>query len=621
MDRFPDCGSKTPGAAKRFASDQGGNFAIMAAVLFVPVLMSIAAAADISFFYRDRTAVQAAADAAALAAAKQFSNDQNPARLQAYADNVFSANTAGIKRTSSKLVYEGTEWTAQGTRELKLSVCSSYDPFFLSALNISFEGLKGSSCSKTQSVVAVGSTTVEVAFVLDTSGSMNDSPAKGGGSKISTLKTQAAKAIETIFTSGSSGGITDPVRVGVVPFSGGVNVGPEYLNSWWMDPKGLSPIHHENLDWKTYSPADPYGNDQAKPSPLGVGYVSKHLHGTFLTRQFIYQSLGRNPNWAYRGCVESRPADYAVKDTPPSELDPSTLYVPYFAPDEPDTFYNPGWTNNYLRDSNGPGYEERLEGVNKYFGSLRQADALANNNRNSPSFMCDSKPLTPLTTDKSKALNAVSSLAASGATNVPQGVEWGWKVLSRNEPFTEGRAAGEENNIKAMIVMTDGQNTYYNSYSDAISTFGAYGYTGYEEPRQNVARLFDYKPGVSTATTDANYTAALNGRLSAICENAKADGRIRLKDGSGAQLSDERGPVSRDGILIYTIAFDIPAQYQTMVNGILQGCASYKLNDMRNTKLPYKDKTKYFYSAANARELEGAFNDIVASLTNLRIAR
>ena len=623
----------------RFRGDQGGNFAIMAAVLLFPVLACIAAAADISLFYSDRTAVQSAADAAALAAAKQFSTDPDKGRLQTLADNVFTANTAGLAHTTGTLTYEGTDWTPSGTRELKISVCSSYDPFFLSALNISFTGLKGAECAKTRSVVAVGSTTVEVAFVLDTSGSMNDSPAKGGPAKIATLRTQATKAIETIFGSGSSTGPEDPVRVGIVPFSGGVNVGAGHLNDWWMDPKGLSPIHHENLDWETSYriPDKVFGVssvDLALPSPYGAGWVSKHHPDTFLTRQYIYKAI--SPRWAYRGCVESRPARYALTDEPPSELNFASLYVPYFAPDEPRSSAAQGWGNNYLQDfaadntdkarrrGETGGYSDyrlSLTDVRKYLIDPKADEALSNNYRNSPSFMCDSAELTPLTNNKSEALAAVGKLVATGATNVPQGVEWGWKVLSKNEPFSEGRAAGDENNIKAMIVMTDGQNTYYNSSSPAISTFGAYGYTGYDEPGQTVPRLFDYKSGVSTARTDANYTAALNGRLAAICENAKNDGRIKLKDGSGHQLSDEKGPVARDGVLIYTIAFDIPAQYQTMVNGLLKGCASYKIGDLRKTALPYKDKEKYFYSASNAKDLENAFSDIMASLTNLRIAR
>ncbi|WP_162141941.1 pilus assembly protein [Aureimonas ureilytica] len=611
MDRSSHSSKSALGAARRFRADRGGNFAIVTAVVFVPLLMSIAAVADISLFYRDRTAVQSAADAAALAAAKQFALTPDAAELQRYAQSVFSANTQGLTRTTSVLKYEGTEWTPGGTRELRISACSSYDPFFLSALRISFPGLKGSDCSQMQSVVAVGSTTVEVAFVLDTSGSMGDSPAAGGEAKIATLRTQATKAINTIFGSGGPSGSEDPVRVGIVPFSGGVNVGPEHLNDWWMDPKGLSPIHHENLSWG------------------GSDLLPGMAPGVIRTRQLIYASLGsKNADWAYRGCVESRPAKHALLDTPPTELDPTTLYVPFFAPDEPDD--SPySFRNSYVRDGVGglwsnPSYEEKTRKVGKYFLNVQSHGRLGANYINSPSFMCDSPSLTPLTKDKSKALGAVRNLTASGATNVPQGVEWGWKVLSKNEPFTEGRAAGEENNIKAMIVMTDGQNTYYNSYSPAVSAFGAYGYTGYDEPGRpspGVPRLFDYKAGVSTATTDANYTAALNGRLAAICENAKGDGRIKLKDGSGAQLKDERGPVSRDGILIYTIAFDIPLQYRTMVNGLLQGCASYKLNDLRNTSLPYRDKGKYFYSASNAKDLETAFSDIMASLTNLRIAR
>lgn len=608
-------------SVRRFAGDRRGNFAILTALTIVPVLFSIGAAVDMGLFYRNQKQVQSALDAAALAAAKQFPLDSDPTRLGAYARAYFEANTASLYRTHADMSYDGTDWTAQGTRELKISACSTYTPVFLPLMNIKFSGVAGSTCASSQSVVVVGSTTVEVAMVLDTSGSMNDAPSAGGAAKISTLRSVATTAVNSLFGSGNSVGV-DPVQVAIVPFSGGVNVGPQYLDAWWMDPKGQSSIHHENFDWTTYKTA--LGIPLAAPSTLYPGaYQSTILPFPFLTRQYIYKALAASgtsdaKNWAYKGCVESRPAPNGITDIAPSASDPETMFVPYFAPDESDDL-NTTWTNSYLADAVTGGAVARMRGMNKYFSTSRDM-SMGSNYHFSPSWLCDSASLLPLSTSKSDVLAKIGALTATGSTNVAQGVEWGWHVLSKNEPFTTGRASGNEKNIKAMIVMTDGEHTYYNDTSNTtaanpnLSAFGAYGFSASD-------RIFDYKAGVSTAKTASNYTTAMDGRLAAICENAKNDGRITLTTANGTPLVDEKGQVKRDGIVVYTIAFDIPASSQARVNALLKGCASYKISELRNTTKRYADKTRYFYSASNAAELSSAFTDIMASLSDLRIAR
>ena len=51
-------------------------------------------------------------------------------------------------------------------------------------------------------------------------------------------------------------------------------------------------------------------------------------------------------------------------------------------------------------------------------------------------------------------------MAPTGNTNVPEGMAWGWRTVSSNEPFTEGRPNSEKGNDKVVIVLTDGANTY-----------------------------------------------------------------------------------------------------------------------------------------------------------------
>jgi Flp pilus assembly protein TadG len=81
--------------------------------------------------------------------------------------------------------------------------------------------------------------------------------------------------------------------------------------------------------------------------------------------------------------------------------------------------------------------------------------------------MCPS-PIQPLTASRTELANAIDGMTAEGATYVPAGLMWGWRVLSTQPPFTESagdRVDGEGNKInKVLILMTDGENTASPSY-------------------------------------------------------------------------------------------------------------------------------------------------------------
>jgi len=70
--------------------------------------------------------------------------------------------------------------------------------------------------------------------------------------------------------------------------------------------------------------------------------------------------------------------------------------------------------------------------------------------------------ITPLTTDEQTLDNAINRMVPTGMTYIPAGVSWGMRVLSAQEPFSGGATEeeAEENNItKAIVLMTDGENT------------------------------------------------------------------------------------------------------------------------------------------------------------------
>ena len=71
-------------------------------------------------------------------------------------------------------------------------------------------------------------------------------------------------------------------------------------------------------------------------------------------------------------------------------------------------------------------------------------------------------PLTSAIAEKAKIEKAIDGLQPAGWTYIPAGLMWGWRVLSPDEPFTEGAddvTVKSENVRKIIILMTDGANT------------------------------------------------------------------------------------------------------------------------------------------------------------------
>jgi hypothetical protein len=57
-------------------------------------------------------------------------------------------------------------------------------------------------------------------------------------------------------------------------------------------------------------------------------------------------------------------------------------------------------------------------------------------------------------------LETIRNMRADGYTHVAEGVGWGLRVLSPGEPFTEGVSYDNQDITKAMVLLTDGENTF-----------------------------------------------------------------------------------------------------------------------------------------------------------------
>jgi Flp pilus assembly protein TadG len=518
--------------AGAFQNDERGVVAVLFAITFAGLFLMAAVAIDYGRTGGELVRVQNAVDSAALAASHRLGlPDQDttgPEKAAAY----FKANMAKHPNVgvldSIKLDAASGQVDAKAKGTLLTSL--------LKAAGIHELGFKANSTVKR------GKGTVEVALVVDNSGSM-------AGTYIADLRTAAENLVNVLFT-GFEG--TEKVKVGVVPFAASVNVGPANINAAWMDTKGLSPVHFENFD-------------QPK------------------TRFELLSEMGAS--WG--GCVEVRPAPHDVTDSTPSEKTPASLFVPMFNPDEPDGANDGGnsYGNSYLPDYGGscpapppeclahkasgacktwsqpPVLEPAVaqKRVCKYLGATVSSGQ-------GPNYMCDSLPILPLTSDKSTIVSLVKTLQAKGGTNILEGVMWGWRVLSPEPPFTEGKPYDDPENDKFLIVMTDGENWHQARSNHNKSSYHSFGYAA--------------NGRLGTTYTNTALVAQMNTKTLAACQNAKAA-----------------------GIKVYTIAFRLEAASPTRT--MLANCASGPTET---------------YVASDGQALIHAFESIGREIARLRVA-
>jgi Flp pilus assembly protein TadG len=254
-------------------------------------------------------------------------------------------------------------------------------------------------------------------------------------------------------------------------------------------------------------------------------------------------------NWgttSWKGCVESRSNGTLSPQYDTTDDTPSTrLFPKYYAPDNNST-------NNWI--SSG-----------KYSYSSTKG----------PNYYCPSE-VTPMTANKATILSGINAMDAIGATHVNIGLAWGWRMLS---PKWRGLWGGEMNTSnlpldynsplmnKAIILMTDGDNTIYENF-----------YTAYNYP--NSGQLGANACVGSNCTNGEN---VLNTRTTTICNSIKAN---------------------NSNVIIYTIA--LGTSIGTTAKNILKNCAS---------------KPEYYFNSPTTNDLATTFNKIGDSLANLRISK
>jgi len=490
------------GLVSRFGKDRSGAIAIMFGIAVIPILIGAGVAVDYSRALTVKNRLSQAIDAAALAVGASKETDEDV--LKQMAKDYFAANYSPYEL--------GTPGALQITfADKKITIAATAE------LPTTLMNLVGITKMDVGSNVEVSKELrrLEVVMVLDNTGSM------GSGGKIDALKSAATDLVNILAAEQPD---QDKLKFGLVPFSAAVKVGTAYQNSGWID----------------------------------VGKQNS-LHGIqFENTDNVFDVYNKLSNRSWSGCVEARPSPLDVSDTPPVAGD--TLWVPYFAPDEPNGSGIWGYSNSYLSDNtSNSNLDYRQKKSNKY-----DAQSVSSSSKG-PQYNCVTAPIAPLSGDTTEVLNAIQAMDANGYTLIPLGLAWGWRVISPEEPFTEGVAYTEKDTDKAIILLTDGLNNIGAQGNHNKSRYNGYGFVA---------------QGRLGTTSSSQAQNALDTRTSTLCTNIKAT-----------------------GVIVYTITFQLD---DDDTETLFRNCAT--------------DPSKYYNSPSNA-ELQTAFKAIAKDLGKLRLSK
>jgi Flp pilus assembly protein TadG len=534
--------------------------ALLSGLTAIPLLLAAGVAVDMARASREHIAFQNAVDAAALAlAASDLSNldglttGEMPARmtqLNDMAKKYINANYIPKFYTDTQIqvnVAVATDGTV---------TVDGYHDFPTTIMRIG--GINEMDIAAAASVKKSAglAENIEVILVMDTTGSMSLN------GKMDDAKMAAKLLLQEVLGAKT----TDPhLKFALVPFSGSVNLGPSYPTAGVIDTTGVATVSKLNFSSTSWYNYMAWGKLKYK------------------------NALNQTVPMAWNGCVEARLGTYATDDTAPTTATPNTLFTPYFAPDEPETsssypnrYIDTSGTPNELTGLSGsPSDSQREKNYKKYDGRLLTNLAVS---ADGPWYNCAASAIVPLTPSRATIEAGIDAMEPRGNTVLPEGLAWGWRVLSPTVPFTEGAAYSDKKWRKVVVFMTDGEN----DVSAGNNTLNGSAYTSYGYVTTTLTKN---RFGTTSA---AAAEPALDTKLLTVCTGIKSKAEMRPSAKDVTKLLPS--------IELYSIAFQAP----TGAEALLKSCAT--------------SPDHYYVNAANGSELKEAFKAIGQRLKTMYLA-
>jgi len=541
---------------KRLLGARDGGVALVFALAMPPITLLGVCGLDIYRAQSVRQSLQDALDAATLAAARSGEMTDAGVRrvgLQALRANMAQFPDVVVDQTASRTNFD---LNADGSVESYAS--ADVDTLAAGAF-------LGDRLDVTASALVHRSTgRVEIALVIDNTGSMSS---RG---KLRAAQDAANDLVDRLEDASDRSTTTDPVRVSLVPFSMTVRVHGGFSSQ--ANRTGAS-----TMNWLSQSP-----NHTGSTGSTG-------LFSTGANRFALLDNM--RIGWG--GCIESRPYPYDVQDTAPSSGNQATMFVPYFSPDTPDedTFPNDNRWESYARENdyidestsvlNGlvsnllgsisnpvrlESWSRLLRDSSKYTASRVRSGIGVNRG---PNQGCGLRPLVRLTDDFDEIRAGIDGMVATGNTNVPMGLMWGWHTVSPQAPFADGADYADGRVRKVVILLTDGDNVNSTESNPDNSSYSG------------VGLIWQGRLGsdMDVASSSQRRADRMDERLLELCRN------MRNQD-----------------ITLFTVGVQVSNNSQRL----LRNCA---------------DSDDRFFNVTNTSGIGDAFDQIAGQIESLRIAR
>lgn len=388
---------------KDFGCDNRGAVSILFGLSLLILLAGAGLSFDASNLFKARAALQASADAAALAvSADTITNNTQVADV---AKEYLGANAPPSSLVQIATITAGY---SSATKTATVSLTGTTQTSFMALLGVTTVDVSVSSEAKRGEVGPL-----DLVLALDLTTSMREEI--DGVQKVDTLETAAKSLIDTVMK-------TTHARVGIVPFANYVQVGTGVRDSDWISvDKDIS------VPWCAWSGGGNFGTCQYENYPCTMD------GGSFICQRAVNCKWEKNTNtpeykcgvnhYKWGGCVLSRMSgdEYLATITSPK---------------------NPKYTGRVTTSAND-----------------RPPNADAGG--------CSGAPITELTNVKSTVTAAFNSFGFTypvGETFIPDGLLWSWNMLTKEAPLTSARSQTEMEALggkKALVLMTDGFNTRY----------------------------------------------------------------------------------------------------------------------------------------------------------------
>ena len=372
---------------------------MLLALALIPIFSVAGFAIDHYRHISAQNKIQASLDAAALATALRLNqekleeSDLDPI-AQAYFDTQLELNSAmALVPVNAKIVGDEVVLSVTGTLETSL---------------MAIIGQRTMPLAAETAVVYNIQQPVEIALVVDTSGSMN-------GSKLTALKNAAYSLVDILLPEEDDASKNDAAKVSVIPFNDYVKIDTKYKNaSWirdtdsytrsWQQCSTTNRARREaGCRQESYSCTKWRGSVEAGNRQSYRGTCKRWKCPSGAEPEKTCRTRTQHRKWY--GCVRSRRAPFNTEDA------------------------------SYA--------SEKIRGI------------VSTN-------WCNVSTSRELTNDHEEVDKVIASLRASRQTYIPAGLIWGLRSLSPQAPFEGGEDYADfasDGGRKALMLMSDGANT------------------------------------------------------------------------------------------------------------------------------------------------------------------